>query len=115
MRLEPLFHWSPATRRDKIRVEGLRPYSPPTVSSGDLAYPYISLGLTPSAAWGLSGDMEWVSEIDIWDLWQVQLPEKAETHIRPVWGSIIEEVKIHSAIPADHIWWVGSREAPYAK
>lgn len=115
MRLSPLYHWSPDTRRDAIRVEGLVQYKPPTVSSGDLAYPYICLSPSPSAAWGLSGDMGWVEDIESWDLWQVNLPSKAEVHVRPNFGDTIQEVKVYSAIPASCLWYVASRAAPYAK
>lgn len=110
MRLSPLFHWAPTDRRAAIRSEGLRPFSDPTVCTGAHRYPYVSLSTTPSCAWGLSGDMDWVSEIESWDLWQVQLPERAETHVRALWGDVIEEVKVYTAIPADCLWLIGTRE-----
>lgn len=115
MRLGPLYHWSPVERRKAIRVEGLRPYSEPTVSTGPERYPSISLSPTPSMAWGLSGDMGWATEIEDWDLWQVNLPDGAETHIRPFWGDKIEEIKVHTPIPANHLWHVGTRTVPFAE
>jgi hypothetical protein len=57
--------------------------------------------------------MEWVSEIEDWDLWQVQLTDKAEVHIRPTFGRVLEEVKVKSAIPPDHIWLVASRTGSF--
>ena len=114
MRLEPLFHWSPTERRKEIRAGGLKPWQPATVtSSRDHVQPYVSLSPTPSMAWGLSGDMEWVSEIEQWDLWQVYLPDKAEVHVRPTWGSIIEEVKVYTVIPPDMLWFCGQKGIPF--
>lgn len=60
-------------------------------------------------AWSLSGGMDWVSEIEDWDLWEVRIPAHAETHVRPLWGDEIEEVKVYTPIPADCLWWVGQR------
>jgi hypothetical protein len=111
VRLSPLFHWSPADRRAAIRNEGLRLHAPATVCSDpSLTTPYICLSPRPSMAWGLSGAMDWVSsEIEEWDLWEVRLPDHAETHVRPLWGDEIEEVKVYTPIPADLLWWVGMR------
>lgn len=64
-------------------------------------------------AWGLSGNMEWVSEIEEWDLWQVYLPDKAEVHVRPTFGSIIEEVKVYTVIPPDMLWFCGQKGIPF--
>lgn len=114
-RFQFLFHWSPSERRVSIRENGLRPFSSPVVSTGDVRYPYISLSPSPSAAWSLSGAMEWCSEIEQWDCWQVGIPEEAEVHVRPNFGPIIEEVKIYSPIPPDMVWYVGTREIPAAE
>lgn len=115
MILPALYHWSPTERRDAIAREGLRPYSPPTVQDGDLHFPYISLSPTPSAAWGLSGDMEWVSDVERWDLWQVRLGAGDEVRFRPTFGNVLEEVKVSSAIPADRVWYVATREPAFAR
>lgn len=116
MNLYPLFHWSPAERREAIRSQGLQPYSyPVTHTTQDHRFHYICLSPTPSMGWGLSGAMEWVSEVDDWDLWQVEIPPKAEVHVRPQWGPTIEEVKVYSPIPVDYIWYVGTRTVPFAE
>lgn len=108
MILPALFHWSPIDRRQAILKEGLRPFCDPSVASGKL--PYISLSPTPSSAWGLSGDMEWVEEFDDWDLWQVRLVEGDEVRIRGDFGPTIREVKVHNTITPDRLWWVGTRQ-----
>jgi hypothetical protein len=116
VKLAPLYHWSPVGRRATIRNEGLRLHARPTVvSDKTLSQPYISLSPRPSMAWGLSGNLDWVSEIEDWDLWEVRLPEKAETHVRPMWGDEIEEIQVYTAIPADCVWWVGMRTPKFAE
>ena len=107
MILPALYHWSPATRRRAIHATGLLPYSESAVASN--TQPYTSLSPSPSSAWGLSGDMEWMGEEDEWDLWQVRLVEGDEVHIRPDFGPVIREVKVYTPIPADRVWWVGTR------
>lgn len=108
--LGTLYHWSPITRRVAILQDGLKPYQAPvTHSGGEHAYPYVCLSPAPSTAWGLSGDMEWTSEIEEWDLWQVQIPDAVEVHVRPNHGPLIEEIKVYGAIPADHVWYVATR------
>lgn len=115
MLLPALFHWSPSDRRSVIRTEGLRPYCPPTISTGDLAWPYLCFSPTPSSAWGLSGDMQWVSEIDDWDLWQVRLAEGDEVHYRNDFGPVLREIRVYNAIPADRLWFVGTRSGACAE
>lgn len=107
-----LFHWSPSENRVNILREGLRVYSKATVTSGDYRWPYISLSPRPSLAWGLSA--EFITQmngdpIEEWDLWEVQIPEDAEMHVRPFWGWRLEEVKVYSSIPFTHVWFVGER------
>jgi hypothetical protein len=106
--LPALFHWSPAQRFDEIYREGLRPHARPTVCR-TTTLSYVCLSPTPSAAWGLSGDMEWVSEVDEWDLWQVRLADGDDVRIRPDFGPAIQEIKVHGPIPADRVWWVARR------
>lgn len=115
MKLDPLYHWSPVERRKEIRAHGLQPYKRTSVSSDGVVYPYICLSPTASMAWGLSGDMDWVSEIEDWDLWQVEIPKNAEVHVRSTWGSTIEEVKVYTPIPANFLWLVGTRTVPFAE
>lgn len=121
MELGALYHWSPADRFDEIYQSGLRPHSTPTVASGSL--PYICLSPDPSTAWSLSGAMDWVSEVDEWDLWLVRIAEGDQVCIRGEFGPKIEEVKVYGPLPGDRLWWaarrisspantVGSGEAP---
>lgn len=108
MELGILYHWSPAQRFDDVYREGLRPHSTPTVCVGT-TLPYICLSPTPSAAWGLSGAMEWVSDIDEWDLWQVRLSEGDQVSVRPEFGPRVEEIKVYGSLPADRLWWAARR------
>lgn len=113
MLLNPLYHWSPATRYDAIRREGLRPGSKTTVCRDDTnitySLQYICLGTDPQRAWNLSGAMEWVSEIEYWDLWRVELANTDELHVRGDFGPQIWEVKCRTPIPPDRMWWIGRR------
>lgn len=113
MILPALYHWSPAERRAEIEEHGLRPRKPATVCSDpDLVSPYLSFSPTPSRAWSLSGAMEWVSEIDRWDLWQVRIAEGDSVSVRPDFGPEIQEIKVYGPIPADRLWHVGERGVP---
>lgn len=114
MYLPPLFHWSPLERRERIRAEGLRPYTDPTLTSAEgaewaMGCGVICFGTTPSAAWGLSGML--VEGIETWDLWQVNLEDSDEVHIRAEFGPRIKEVRVRNPIAADRLWWVGERNA----
>lgn len=114
MRIPPLYHWSPVERRKEIRSEGIKPYSMPTVMSDPkLHSPYTCFSSTPSQAWGLSGDFTIGRDggvFEQWDLWQINLAENDEVHIRPEFGPTIQEFKVYTVIPADRVWWVGVRE-----
>lgn len=112
--LPTLYHWSPTGRREAIRVDGLKPYSPPSVTSPmdnvwAMGFGCICLGTTPARAWSLSGDMQHTSEIEEWDLWQAELTESDEVHIRAEFGPRIKEVRVMNPIPGDRLWWVGER------
>lgn len=109
MILPVLYHWSPTARREEILREGLKPYSAPVTHSGEERYPYLCFSPRPSRAWGLSGDMEWTSNHEEWDLWEVRLVDGDEVHIRPGFGPEIAEVRVRNAIPADRVWYVASR------
>jgi len=114
--LPALFHWAPADRRPSIRAEGLRPYCPPTISTGDnVTWPYLCFSPSPSAAWGLSGDMAWVSEIEQWDLWQVRLADGDEVHYRSDFGPKLTEIRVYNTIPADRCWYVATRQPACAE
>lgn len=107
MRLDPLYHWSPTDRRAQIVVHGLRPGSPATVAGGEL--PYVCFSLTASRAWSLSGAMEWAQEIEEWDLWQARLVDGDDVRVRPDHGPYIHEIKVYGPIPADRLWYAGTR------
>lgn len=87
---------------------GLELFSSPCVS-GDYQCPYICLATTPSCAWGLSGDMMSVTEIDEWDLWQVHVADSDHIKIRSDLGVVIQEIRVLNAVPADRVWWVAER------
>lgn len=77
-----------------------------------VAWPYLCFGTTPKGAWRYSGGMgyEHFEQYEAgWDLWQVTLADRDEVHVLPSWGPAICEVRIHNAIPADRVWWVGRR------
>lgn len=114
MELPTLYHWSPVERRDEILNKGLQLYQRPTVS-GDYSFPYVCLGPSPKTAWSISGDMDYVSEIEEWDLWEVRLPEDAEIHIRAEFGPRFFEIRVRTPIPADCVWLVGTRSPLSAK
>src|SRR4051812_6930575 len=113
-----LYHWAPADRFEEIQREGLKTYSKPSVQSGRLRWPYICCGFTPSGAWVLSGDFmrdrERLDPIEVWDLYQVTIPDMAHVEIRPEFGPTVQEVKIFTSIPASEIWWVARRSDPSA-
>lgn len=112
--LPPGYHWSPKDRREAIRADGLKPYSPPVLTmepAADWAHGFgcICLGLTPARAWSLSGDMQHVSEIEEWDLWQIALADGDEIRVRAEFGPCIKEIRVFNPIPADRLWWVAER------
>lgn len=112
MLLPALYHWSPSDRFEQIRSEGLRPFSAPTVCTGELVAPYVCLGFSPAGAWMLSGDFIEESDDVAWDLWQVTLAETDSVRVRAEFGPRMQEVKIYGPIPPDRIWHVGRRAVP---
>jgi hypothetical protein len=110
VKIEFLYHWSPAERYASISQSGLVPFSPPVVSS--VGTEYVCLGVTPSAAWGLSGAMEWASEIEAWDLWQVRIGLTDEVHYRSDFGPYLKEVRVANTIPPERMWYCGRRTIP---
>ncbi len=111
--LPALYHWSPKERRTEIEAHGLHPRKAATTHSDpDLLSPYLCFSPTPSAAWSLSGAMEWTSEVDGWDLWQVRIAEGDSICIRPDFGPVIQEIKVYNAILPDRLWHVGERGVP---
>jgi hypothetical protein len=59
--------------------------------------------------------MSYVAEFEDWDLWQVNLSDTDEVHIRPDFGWDIKEVRVHNAIGPDRVWWVATRSEPVAR
>lgn len=108
MLLNPLYHWSPAERYASIVRDGLRPGSDPTVATGT-RLTYLCLSPDPRLAWSISGAMDWVSEIEHWDLWQARIVDGDELHVRPENDPVIREVKLRGCIPPDRLWWIGRR------
>lgn len=108
-RLGALYHWSPQDRRKQIQRHGLRPRMRPTVTSNTFRQPHVCLGPTPAMAWALSGGMPWAPR-GLWDLWQVRLAEDDPVRVRPLHGTIVEEVQVLRRIPKRQLWWVGSRD-----
>jgi hypothetical protein len=80
----------------------------------EFAWPYICLSPDPARAWNLSGAMERYTEIEEWDLYQVRLGLDDDVRLR-VEGATIWEARVHNSIPADRLWWVGTREPLAAK
>lgn len=105
--LSPLYHWSPANRYHAIRREGLHPGSPPTVASQPLNH--LCFGASPARAWSISGAMEYISEVEDWDLWQVILADTDSVTVRSDFGPYVIEVMIKNPVPPDRLWWVGRR------
>lgn len=111
-KLPVLYHWAPKAKREQITLEGLKPYQAATVCTPDMRSPYICLSPSASSAWSLSGDMEWVSEIEEWDLWQVVIPNDSttEVHVRPFFGNTVEEIKVYTPLAPSCVWYVATRE-----
>jgi hypothetical protein len=109
MILPELYHWSPAERFDAIHRDGLVAGSPSAVASGPLET--VCLSPDPKRAWQLSGAMDWVSEVDEWDLWLVTLADKDEVMIRAEYGPEIQEIKVRNSIPRERLWYIGRRHA----
>ncbi len=116
MNLPPLYHWTPRSRREGIREHGLAPYKPPTLVTDDAAAEWahgfgcICFGFDAARAWSLSGDMQHVSEIEEWDLWQLgKVIETDEVRIRAEFGPEMMEVRLFNPVAADRLFWVASR------
>lgn len=123
--LANLYHWSPSTAGRGILRHGLRPRTetvvaghpvPPNLGhyvSEDEAETYraVCLGTTPAAAWALSG-MFSAEPGQVWDLWEVNLADDDEVHIRTEYGPEMFEVRVLGSIPKSRCWFVGSRAVP---
>ena len=115
IRLDPLYHWAPRRLRETILREGLRVLSPsrpalnPVTNEVETpAYPWLCLGTSPRAAWNLV--LEPDVEEEGWDLWEVSLGKRDTVSARTDFDvPYINEVRLENSIPADRIFWVGSR------
>ena len=109
MKLGPLYHWSPADRYASIKKDGLTVGHDATVSTH--GEPQLCFGPDPASAWSLSGAMDWVAQIDEWDLWQISLRDTDAVHVRAVWGDEITEIRVDGPIEPSRCWHVGRRTA----
>lgn len=112
--LGALYHWAPADRRAAILLEGLVPGRSPTVTINGRCRE-LCLSPTPAGAWTLSGALDWVAEIESWDLWQVELGDRDEVHVLPSWGPHVKEIRVRNTMPPDRVWWVGQRGTSYVE
>lgn len=108
MRITSLYHWSPSEKRQDILRAGLLLYSDNVTHTGGKS-PYLCFSPDPRSAWMLAGDVEWVSEIEEWDLWQVELADGDDVCALPQFGPWIKEIRVRNSIPADRLWWVAQR------
>jgi hypothetical protein len=104
--LHPLYHWSPADRREQIAAEGLRPDCRPVCHSERA--PVLCLSPSPSQAWALSAAVFGEPGVD-WDCWQVTLGGEDDVEVRAFTGNRIEEVRVSAVVPVARLWWIGRR------
>lgn len=111
MRLGQLYHWSPADRLPSIASEGLRPHSLNVICSAP--YEFICASLDPRTAWSLSGAVADIAgyPAKAWDLWQFELADTDEVHIRAEFGPVIQEIQIRNAIEPGRLFHVARRRA----
>jgi len=111
MRIETLFHWSPAARRESILRDGLLINSPPVVHVGKEGAPYLCFGTCPRRAWSLSIGSACYLDEEGWDLWQVYPDAQDEVHFLAQWGCVLAEVRIANNIPTERVWLVATRSS----
>lgn len=110
--IERAYHWSCKENRLSIQQNGLQICQPQkdglTNPNGALVrFPWICLGMDPLIAWEWSGvDLDREA---VYDLWQIRLTEHDNVQVRMEHGNFIAELRIHNTIPADRVFWVGSR------
>lgn len=124
LRLPSLFHWSPATNRERIQRRGLKPTTDTAVwvrpfrpgdkvghfheDLPDQSLKAVCLGTSPETAWAYSGAIS-AERGATWDLWEVTLHDTDETHLRPMYGNDLVEVRVVNRIPKSQVWYVASR------
>ncbi len=109
MVIHPLFHWSPAARRQGITRRGLVLGQKPVCTS--VRTDVICLSQTPTQAWMLSAAV-FGERGEEWDCWQVALDPADEVEVRPFFGNRMEELRVRNPIPKSRIWFVGTRTVP---
>jgi hypothetical protein len=107
VKLDLLYHWAPATRRQAIAADGLRIGQEPTTCTQ--AVDYLCLAVDPRRAWALTGDLDWTPGGE-WDLWHVELDSEYDVRLRVEDGQLIE-VMVGLDIPAKRLWLLGTRPA----
>lgn len=105
----PLYHWSPADRRELIRRDGL---IPPTCGDHELTtcserLDYVCLGTDPYRAWTISGGMNWTPP-GLWDLWQIRLENERSVTLRLEDGEVWEW-KVRQPIAPGQLWLIATR------
>lgn len=105
----PLFHWSPAERRQAIRAHGLLPAShgEHELTTCSSRLDYVCLSPDPRRAWSISGGMGWTPG-GPWDLWQIRLSSEFGTVLRLEDGEVWEW-KVYQPIPPDRLWLIATR------
>lgn len=122
--LPALFHWSPAANRNRIKRRGLKPTTETAVwvrpfHPGDKVGHFhedlpdqplrtVCLGTSPATAWAYSGAIS-AERGETWDLYEVTLHDDDETHLRPMYGNKLDEVRVANRIPKSRVWYVASR------
>ena len=110
MKIDTLYHWSPRCRRETILREGLRLFSDPSIQG--IPFGYLCFGITPRAAFVLSVEtIDAVEMDDDWDLFEVRVSEDDQIRfIMSGCGAEIYEVRAFNSIPADRLFFCGSRD-----
>lgn len=111
-----LYHWSPSSRREAIERDGFRPGSEST--DGLWRPPYTCWADSPSLAWGLSGAMPRGEQHPTWDLWMLHDDRLDGYEVLyfdtgdedPADEPRMKEARVYYPIPADDVWYVGTRE-----
>lgn len=107
MRLDALYHFSPANRRDAIRRDGLIPGSTPVTATE--AQPHLCFATDPAVAWVLSGGIDWNDHIADWDLWMIRVADTDQLTIVGDTGPYLRDIWIPHPIPARRLWLAGTR------
>ncbi len=105
MKLDCLYHWSPASQYPDVSRTGLRPVAPAS-GKGD---PSIAFGFDPAGAWLVCGATPHLSHVPAWDLWQVRLGSNAVVAVESGTGPHLSVVRVTTPVAPDQLWHVGRR------